>query len=197
MTITDPGMFRYCGRSMWPCFQQGDLLEFERCTIAEIRIGDCIAYTSDDGTFVTHRVVAKGNALTTRGDAMPGIDQQAVSAERLTGRIVRRHRLGKVSLVKGGLTGRLAGRFYHFAGRIDPQRDAIGGKIARGLRTVSMTVMKRIWNRGREEKLTNGAGQEVVFWMIGGKAIGKRSSGRGGWQIAWPWNILVALRGDR
>ena len=196
MTEMETGVFRYHGRSMWPCFQDGDLLEFEPCTLADIHVGDCVAYTSGDGKRVAHRVVAKGHALTTRGDALPDVDEAAVSGDRLVGRIIRRHRLGRASRVKGGLTGRLAGRFFCYAGRIDPQRDALGGKVARALRSLSMAILKRFWNMGREEKLTNGDGREIVFWMIGGKAIGKKNNSRG-WQIAWPWCILVAVKEER
>ena len=196
MTELKTGLFRYHGRSMWPCFQEGDLLVFEPCTLAKVRVGDCVAYTAGDGTCVVHRVVAKGNDLTTRGDALPDLDEATVSAERLVGRIIRRHRLGRAGRVYGGLTGRLAGRFFCYAGRIDPQRNAIGGKLARALRKVSMAALKRFWNMGREEKLINGDGREVVFWMLGSKAIGSRNSGRG-WRIAWPWSILVAIEEDR
>lgn len=196
MTEMATGMFRYHGRSMWPCFQDGDLLEFEPCVLAEVRVGDCVAYADGDGKRIAHRVAAKCDVLTTRGDALPEVDDTAVSADRLVGRIIRRHRLGQASRVSGGLAGRLAGRFFCYAGRLDPQRDAFGGKVARALRKISMVVLKGFWKMGREEKLTNGDGREVVFWMLGSRAIGKRGNGRE-WRIAWPWSILVAVEEDR
>lgn len=193
MMATHKKMFRYRGRSMWPCFQDGDLLEFEPCALAQLSVGDCVVYSVGDNKQVTHRVVAKGDSLTTRGDAMAAPDRDTVTAEQVIGKIVRRHRLGKASKINGRFAGWLAGRFYHYAGRIDPQRNALGGRVARALRAASMRGGKRFWRRGRKRTLLSSQDQEVTFWMIGRRAIGKRNIDSGQWQIAWPWNIVVAI----
>jgi hypothetical protein len=190
-------IFLYHGRSMWPCFQEGDLLECEPCTFADIRVGDCVVYSTDDNKHVTHRVVAKRDYLTTRGDAMPAVDNEIITSNQIAGKIVLRHRLGNISKVDGGFTGWLAGRFFYYAGRIDPQRKAIGGRVARGLRTISVVSLKPFWNRGRKRTLVSDEEQEVTFWMIGKKAIGKKSKDSDQWQIAWPWNIAVTIKEDQ
>lgn len=167
------------------------------CTFAAIYVGDCVVYSTDDTKYVTHRVVAKTDCLKTRGDAMPAVDNEAITADQIIGKIVQRHRLGNISKVNGGLKGWLAGRFYYYAGRIDPQRNAIGGRIARGVRIVSMAGFKQFWSRGRERTLVGGEEQEVTFWVIGRKAIGKKSKDSKKWKIAWPWNIMVMIKEDQ
>ena len=55
----EANFLRYRGRSMWPIFQDGDLLEVEPVEWQELRVGDCITYHSgDDKTLITHRIIA-------------------------------------------------------------------------------------------------------------------------------------------
>ncbi len=68
-------LFRYHGLSMWPCFQEGDLLEILPVDWAKIRIGDCLVFWGENGQQVVHRVTGKGKSLRTRGDAFKKADE--------------------------------------------------------------------------------------------------------------------------
>ena len=185
-------MFRYQGRSMWPVFQDGDLLEHLPCSFDELHVGDCVAYRINE-RYVVHRVVAKKGVLTTRGDAMPQQDQETVTADQVMGRVTAKHRFGQRLKVKSGWAGYLEGRVYRYAGRIDPQRAAIGGRIARCLQNFSMTSFKLVWNQGQIRVLANLEAQSSQFWMIGSRVVGRKAENGKGWQVAWPWSILVRI----
>lgn len=43
------GLFRYRGGSMWPLFQDGDLLETRRVLTCQLRRGDCIVFRRPEG----------------------------------------------------------------------------------------------------------------------------------------------------
>ena len=186
-------MFRYQGCSMRPCFQEGDLLEYRPCCMADIQIGDCIVYKTEDETHVTHRVIAKGGTLITRGDAFLTEDKDPVHANQVIGKVTGRYRMGKLSRVAGGTSGQLAGLFYLYAGRIDPQRNARGGKLARRLQSTSMVVFKPLWNKGQKKRLKRGDEEDITVWALGEIIIGRQDDQTLEWVVPWPWNLLVQI----
>lgn len=185
--------FIYKGRSMWPCFQEGDLLVLEKVDFNRIRVGDCIAHQSSSGKQAVHRVAAQQGSLVTRGDAMPCIDSAMVKPEQVAGRVVEYYRFGRRRKIYRGFFGRIAGLFYRYAGRIDPQRAARGGWLARRIRSFSMAILKTIRCQGRPESLKLQGAGEVRVWSLGGRVIGQQDRNSGQWQIAWPWKIFFAI----
>ncbi|MGD9019566.1 MAG: hypothetical protein PVJ25_07450 [Desulfuromonadales bacterium] len=188
--------FLYKGRSMWPCFQEGDLLVLEEIDFRRIRIGDCIAYLSGSGNQAVHRVVALQGSLITRGDAMPCIDSAMVKPEQVAGRVVACYRFGRRRKIYHGVFGRIAGLLYRYAGRIDPQRAARGGCLARRIRSFSMAALKTVRCQGKPEKLKLPGTDEVSVWTIGGRVIGQQDRNSKQWQIAWPWKVFFAIDED-
>jgi len=105
-------LVRYSGLSMWPYFQEGDLLEVIPTTIDQIGIGDCVVLHAADGTLIAHRVVGRRHGLRTRGDALSRDDDTGPMSLQLTAKIVARHRLGRCSAVTGGWQGWLLGKLF-------------------------------------------------------------------------------------
>ncbi len=186
-------LFRYHGRSMWPCFQEGDLLEILPVAIDSIHSGDCVAFRVDNGQTAAHRVVSMQGSLTTRGDALPVVDREAIQSEHLLGKVVSIYRLGRSIKVRGGLVGRVSGFLYHYAGRIDPNRSSRGGKLARVIRA-SSTLVFRMLNCAcvaRTLKLTGG--DKITVWELQGRVIGRQDSRKSENFLAWPWSVFVEL----
>lgn len=194
MKLVSPDYFRYQGRSMWPCFQEGDLLEIEPVAFAQIKRGDCIAYRQRNSGQTVHRVVATGAALTTRGDAMSGPDKAPIASEQVIGLVVRRFRFGQETTVGRGLPGRVTGRVLHYAGRLDPGREARGGRLARVLRRHAMQILRRFKRTGTMERLTRHNEPDLVVWKMGEQIVGRQDPASGNWQISWPWNVFLDIR---
>lgn len=193
MTNPATNMFVYLGRSMWPYFQEGDLLEFQPCPVQDIKTGDCVVFTSN-GRNVTHRVISTGASLSTRGDAHCERDKEVVDANRFLGKVVRRYRHGAPLTVIGGIAGSIAGKFYYYAGRIDPSRNTRGGQIARIIRAFSMTLLKPVWARGRCSQFVISEDETVTFWTIGNQVFGRKYNKGQEWHIPWPLCNLIIIR---
>lgn len=190
MNAAPPTLVRYCGASMWPCFQDGDLLEVIPATPEQVGIGDCVVLQAADGTLIAHRVVGRRPGLRTRGDALRRDDDIGPAAPRLTGRIVARQRLGRRSLVTGGWPGWLAGRLFYVAGRIDPQRPGRGGQLGRMVRGICAPltgpVISRLMSSSREQE------PAATSRNLGGWVVAQRDRPDAAWQIRWPWRLFVA-----
>ncbi len=187
-------MLRYQGLSMWPCFQEGDLLELAPIDFDQVRTGDCIAYSSTSGEQAVHRVVGKkGSGLITRGDALPEPDNRPVFGDHIIGRVMYRHRFGQKCFMPHGLRGQFYGLFYRYAGRIDPNRSSRGGKLARGIRATSKSILKmlRCACVARTMKLTGE--QEIIVWELHGRVVGRQNSSKSEYLMAWPWSVFVEL----
>ena len=186
-------LFRYHGRSMWPCFQEGDLLEISPVAIDVIRSGDCVAFRVNNEQTVVHRVVAVQGALITRGDALPTVDNEKIRQEDVLGKVVCIHRLGRPIRVWGGIIGRVAGFFYRYAGRIDPNRSSRGGRIARTIRASSTIIFRMLSYAcvARTMKLTGE--QKIIVWELQGRIIGRQDSHKSECLITWPWSVFVEL----
>ena len=178
---------------MWPCFQEGDLLVLEEVEFSKIRAGDCIAHRSSSGKHAVHRVVARQGSLITRGDSLPCIDAERIKPGQVVGRVVEYYRFGRRRTIHGGIPGRLAGLFYRYAGRIDPQRTARGGWLARQIRSFSMAALQILRCHGKPARLKLQGAAEVRVWTICGRVIGQQDLNTGRWQIAWPWNVFFAI----
>lgn len=185
--------YLYRGSSMWPCFQEGDLLEAVPVALEEVRIGDCLVFRDNDGGHLVHRVVGLRDGLQTRGDAMARVDRFDAAPPELLGRVIRRHRHGQGTGVARGWAGRIAGGLYRYAGRIDPERPGRGGKLARGLRLLCSPLMRPAIRLGNVQALSLPEQAEVLVWGFCGIAMAKSRDAADKWQVSWPWRIIVTL----
>jgi hypothetical protein len=179
---------------MWPTFQEGDLLEYLPCTIKQLQPGDCVVYRSHEGHFVTHRVVSRRTALVTRGDAFKACDAAPVTSEQVLGKVVKKYRHGRGIKTCGGLRGRLVDKMMHYAGRIDPERDTRGGRLARFIQAVSMKMFKPLWSRGKERVFGRQQNRQCVYWMLGRRVLASQCSLTGEWAVPWPAKILIRIK---
>ena len=193
MTDQPEKLFRYHGLSMWPCFQERDLLEIEPVEMAMIRVGDCLVFRGEEDQQVVHRVLGKGIVLTTRGDAFKQADEHTVSEHSVIGRVVYRHRMGRRTSVANGLIGHAAGRIFHFAGRIDPQRCTRGGHIGISICRLSLTGLRPLWQRGKVHSLQRIGEVPVTVWKLGSLTVGSQAHSSKEWTVLWPWRIVVRL----
>lgn len=100
----------YRGPSMTGTFRPGDLLFIEPVQLADVRLGDIVAFNppepGPEGVDTVHRVVAVGRqGLICRGDNNRFPDGTPVTEERLVGRVVRFAREGRTRAVRGGRPG--------------------------------------------------------------------------------------------
>ena len=187
-------MFRYQGLSMWPCFQEGDLLELSVVDFSQLRIGDCVAYSTTREQQAVHRVIGiRGKSLTTRGDALSGADNVPVQEHQINGRVVSRYRFGQECSVPGGLRGRVAGLFYRYAGRIDPNRSSRGGKLARGIRATSTIVLRMLSYTCVSRSMILTGELKITVWELQGLIIGRQDPLNSECLLAWPWSVFVEL----
>jgi hypothetical protein len=185
-------MFLYKGQSMWPYFQDGDLLEVVPALPRTIRVGDCVVLRTGDGRHIAHRVTGTNGTLCTRGDAMPHADLHGKTPPDLIGRIVARHRLGERSPVIGGWPGRLTGIGLRYAGRIDPERPGRGGKLARALRRCCSPLLGRMAAQGTVRMVSLPERGNMAIWHWGGKTVAQRESEGGPWRVRWPWRVVIS-----
>ena len=186
------GMFLYRGLSMWPYFQNGDLLEVQPVTPTALKVGDCVVLLGRDGRHVAHRVVALRGGLRTRGDALPCVDIHAGPPPELVGRIVARYRFGERLAVAGGWAGQLAGIWYRHAGRIDPERGGRGGRLGRMLRAGCTPLLQPLMRYGAARSLVVTGRKELTVWGFGGKVVAVRAGICEEWQVRWPWRLVLA-----
>jgi len=190
---TGKDLFRYRGRSMWPCFQEGDLLEIQPVALAELHIGDCITYRlNGQETHVTHRIKdIRDGIICTCGDALFKADELGVSADQLVGRVVGRYRLGDLKPVQGGIKGRLLKELYRYAGRLEPQRTARGGRAARRLRENLQWLASWFYRNGTVQAFDESSEKMARYWFIGRKPWAKFEDVGKSWMVPWPKSLLI------
>ena len=185
--------FRYQGRSMWPCFQEGDLLQIQPVVLAELRVGDCITYQlNNHETHITHRIKdIRDGIICTCGDALFKPDELGVSANQLVGRVVGRYRLGSLKTVQGGIKGRLLKGFYHYAGRLDPQRAARGGHAAQLLRGNLQWLAGWFYRHGKVQSFSDTDEEITRYWLIGRQPWARFEDVGNSWLVPWPQSLLI------
>jgi len=178
---------------MWPCLQEGDLLEIQPAGLERLRAGDCIIYRMNDcETRVTHRISDIHNGtIRTRGDALLKLDELGVSANQIVGRVVGRYRLGELKPVQGGVKGRFLKGFYHYAGRLDPQRAARGGRAARLLRGRLQWLAAWFYRHGTVQKFSDTDGERERYWFIGQRPWARFAYAEKSWLVPWPQSLLI------
>jgi len=86
----DISVFNIVSGSMEPTINVNDVIVIEKCTQDELEKGDIITYKKQDGTIVTHRIVAihKGdeNIYTTKGDNNDIEDEEKIKYSQVHGK---------------------------------------------------------------------------------------------------------------
>ncbi len=190
-----PEMFLYRGSSMWPCFQEGDLLESEPVTPDKLRVGDCIIMQGEDGLAIVHRVIGRRGRLGTRGDAAARVDDHGERTPRVLGRVVGRYRLGTRTTVAGGVAGHLTGLFLRYAGRIDPDRPGRGGRLGRGLRRCCAPLLQPLLRQATRRTLRLRGESAVTVWTKGSIVLALKRDASGEGYVYWPWRLFFRLPG--
>jgi len=80
------------GYSMWPTYDDGDILLVVRAIPSDLKVGDVIIYRKYDGTLVVHRIVDKSFIdgkwfFKTQGDNNLYPDPYLVSEDQVVGRV--------------------------------------------------------------------------------------------------------------
>jgi signal peptidase len=79
------------GGSMEPAIHLGSAVITDRVDVATLQVGDIVTFRGENGTVVTHRLVAlpgsPGDALHTKGDANPTADVNPLLPENVIGRV--------------------------------------------------------------------------------------------------------------
>ena len=82
----------------------GDIVLVEKISSESVNVGDIVMYYSEDGVYITHRVIEETNQsgvtqFVTKGDNNPSADLKIVTAEQVKGRIIGMiPKLGKLAL---------------------------------------------------------------------------------------------------
>jgi signal peptidase I len=122
---------RLQGDSMWPTMPDGSLVEVERASPREIRLGDVVIW-QDQGRLVAHRVVQKVGGrpicqLVTKGDNCSSSDQ-ALPAEAVLGRVSRVAGEDAV-LARGSLRYDLGAAFWILRWHVRRIPDRVGRRL--------------------------------------------------------------------
>jgi hypothetical protein len=203
MAVADEGgcvkdttkLFHYHGKSMWPCFQDGDLLEIIPVQGKKIRTGDCVVYCANDGQMVVHRVIDIDETITTQGDALQKPDLEKIKPGQIHGRVACRYRMGRKTSVWNGKLGQLTGFFYRYAGRIDPQRMSRGGRVARAIQGLSTFFLKTCRYKGTVKTFRRTDGEDIRTWEFYKLTVAQQSPTGEEWRVSWPWKIILKAPG--
>jgi signal peptidase len=95
VTGTDVPLAIVEGYSMWPTYNDGDVLLVVGASPSDLKVGDVIIYRKYDGTLVVHRIVDKSFidgkwAFRTQGDNNPYPDPYLVWENQVAGRVEAR-----------------------------------------------------------------------------------------------------------
>ena len=185
-------LFRYRGNSMWPLFQEGDLLVVKKVSQDELLPGDCVVYrkTSQEN-FIAHRIVASQPQIITRGDFIAANDREPVLFSDIEGRVIGRIRYRTFHRVSNGVKGVWQGRFYRYAGLLEPTRHARGGQVAKFIRK-SLNCFSFLWqSRLSFTSFTSADGCSKRYLLLGSRCVGTYKKESRAWTISWPCSLFL------
>lgn len=195
LPIPKPTFFRYRGDSMWPCFQPGDVLVAENVQWKQLRPGDCIVYRkAGEADYIVHRIVTLCPVMLTQGDARKAMDDEPILPAWIEGRVKARMRYGQMTQVSGGLKGAWAGRYYRYAGLLEPSRGSKGGKLARFMLSV-LGPVSALWMRlPTLADEISGESPKTTRLSFGKRTVAMYDEQREKWSIVWPYSLLIDFR---
>jgi signal peptidase I len=183
----------YIGKSMWPTFRPGDLLE-----VAPLhrfpRSGDVVMFRQGDSETddcpVVHRVramTAKG--FVTQGDNSPYPDSQCVSLDQIVGIVTHVHRGGKFLHVHGGRYGLWTLR------RLVAAR-AIRRILRLSLHTMygqmrDSGILARIWQPQVSLLRINSPDGTLIKYLWRGRTIARWWPRQNKFECRKPWDLVI------
>jgi len=183
----DRQLVRYTGRSMWPTMQAGDLLVVESPLTAPPRAGDCILFRDPaTGAVMVHRVVRTRPAVCTRGDGQRMDDTLPLGEGDVVGLVVGRIRHTQSRRIRGGFSGRVAGRVSGFLGRLDPRRPGRLGGAARLIVAALRPLTRRRARSSRVAVFGEASGDQRAFATLGERVLAVSPSRGDAWTVVWP-----------
>lgn len=188
-------LFMHRGNSMSPLLKPGDLLEVDRASDRQPRLGDVIVIKASKGyDAVAHRIIAmEDDGWQTRGDNNRHVDPGKVSRDRLLGIVVARWRGSQRKKMKHGWRARFSGQLCH--GRVRMVRGAILtlGPIYRWVSAHS--YIARLIPKSVGPTVVAFRTKDVVDYrlMWGRKAIGWYDKAHRTWAIKRPFRPFVRL----
>ncbi len=76
--------------SMEPTYKKGSVLYYKTETGKNLKEGDVITYTSENGNYISHRIVGiENDTVTTKGDANKIADNYPIPFENIKGKVAR------------------------------------------------------------------------------------------------------------
>jgi len=186
-------LFAYSGASMWPLFQEGDLLVVKKVCPDLLRVGDCIVFRSsnNESRFIVHRISAVKPRLKTRGDQRGVDDSEFLDPSCILGRVTGRIRAGRASKVHGGLAGCWTARAVRLAGLIDPTRNAKGGRIARAIQRLLAPFSASFLRGAKVVSFASLDGQARNYLIGRGRVMGVYDQETGHWRLSWPYSVCL------
>jgi hypothetical protein len=186
-------IYAYHGRSMWPTFQEGDLLIVEQVDPSQLRRGDCIVFrTAPNVSATIHRIVKMHPHICSRGDSHAHLDDEPIAPESVFGCVRALMRNGGQRGVRGGWLGLLGGRIAYYAGLLDPYNNSRGGRLARLLARLCGLVT-RLWLRRAKTVVVSGTSGSTRYLILGQKSIARWDDDCGGWVVPWPRSLYMWL----
>lgn len=177
---------------MWPLFQEGDLLVVKKISQAELRPGDCVVYRkTSKANFIAHRIVARQPQIITRGDFIAANDQEPVLFSDIEGRVMGKIRYRNFHRVSSGIKGVWTGRFYRYAGLIEPTRNFRGGQAGRFIRKI-LGCFSFLWqSRLSFTSFTYADGCFRKYLLLNGQCVGTYKKESRTWTISWPCSLFL------
>ena len=185
-------LFGYRGGSMWPLFQNGDVVVVKRVPLEQLRAGDCIAFRRPGQEQTTiHRIHRLKPDIRTRGDARPAADDEPVDPSWIEGRAEARIRYGHPTRLLGGLVGRWAGMFYSQVGKLNPSLGTRGGRAARQIQRLLRPAARLRLHRARVASFAVSDDRRRDYLIVGGRVVGAWDERGSAWLVAWPCRLCI------
>jgi len=185
-------IFRYKGNSMWPLFQDGDLLVIEQLQVGQLQPGDCIVYQkTGEERYTVHRIIQIRPEIRTRGDNQSVADNEPVSHNWILGRVESRIRFGNKRRIMGGKKGAWIGRVYRFVGKLDPSDNSRGGKISKLFQRVFGRITAVLFLKARIAAFRSADGRQKYYILVGNCLMGEYDEEKMLWFIPWPYNLVI------
>jgi signal peptidase I len=188
-----PERLFYRGPSMYPTLRDRDVLQGHPCECAAPVRGDVIVYPGGESQgLVAHRVIEQvANGYRCIGDNNANADSVSVQPDRVLGRVVAVHRLGKIVPVSGGPLGRVIGCAMRLRGRIDRAMSRVVGPAYRSIARSGLPqcILGR-WFPVRVVRFSRDGAEELRLFL-GGRWIGGLTPGASRWWIRRPYRLFV------
>jgi signal peptidase I len=175
-------------------FCPGDRVTIEPVPIAEIRLGDVVAFSAPVGDKIdvmVHRVVAvTPRGLITRGDNNVSADAVPLTAENLLGKVTHYERNGVTRPVRGGRLGLMRAWVLHARIHIRNLAIFLGRAPYRLLRRSG--IVPRVWHPRITQLRVNTDNGALVKYLHNGRVVARWWQQHHRFECAKPYDLVIA-----